>query len=127
MPDYDFYINLFGGNIIPADEFERLAAAAYEILSLAAVLALPEDSIVCRRAICYEAELLYKKGGINAFYNIDVAEIKDESLGGYSVNYKQDDILSNKMMLICGLPLSPVAYSYLQKLGLTGRVIERGV
>lgn len=122
MVTYSYYVSVFGGDIISEQDFPRIASAAFDILSLAATKPLTESD-GCLRAQCYEAELIEKNGGMDAVYNIDVTAAGRETLGDYSVQYSAKNVNSRGLNLIAGMPLSPIAYVYLQREGLTNRVI----
>lgn len=122
--DRTFYTETFKGRDIPAPDFDRLAEAASEAVYATCRLK-PDEKMITnenfKKAVCYETELLYEQGGIDAITGLSVsaAACGSESLGDYSVA----DGSSQKgvAMLTGGIPVSPVALQILKRLGLMSR------
>ena len=75
---YDFYTDVYHGNIISADDFNRLTARALTYLDSIKIADLPDIDAV-KMAICAVAELWQQteNGG----------ELASQSVGSWSVSY----------------------------------------
>lgn len=122
--DSSFYTNTFKGQEIPGDEFDRLAEAASEAI-YAACRMKPDENMVTtedfKKAVCYEVELLYEQGGLDAITGLSVAAggSDSESLGDYSVTASKSR--RGVATLAGGISVSPVALQILKRLGLMSR------
>ena len=122
--DSAFYAGTFKGREIPDSDFDRLAEAASEAI-YAACRIKPDDAMIVneefKRAVCYEAELLYEQGGLDAIMGLSVSAAAggSEHLGDYSVSAGSSQ--KGVATLVGGVPVSPVALQILKRLGLMSR------
>lgn len=122
--DSEFYTETFKGRDIPASDFDRLAEAASEAI-YAVCRVKPDDEMILtedfKKAVCYETELLYEQGGIDAITGLSVSAAAggSESLGDYSVAAGSSQ--KGVATLSGGIPVSPVALQILKRLGLMSR------
>lgn len=122
--DRGFYTETFKGREIPASDFNRLAEAASEAVYAVCRVKPDDDTIILedfKKAVCYETELLYEQGGLDAIMGLSAASAAGgaESLGDYSVSAgsSQEGVAT----LTGGIPVSPVALQILKRLGLMAR------
>ena len=122
--DAAFYAGTFKGLAIPGAEFDRLAEAASEAI-YAVCRIKPDDDMAInedfKKAVCYETELLYEQGGLDAIMGLSVSAAAggSESLGDYSASAGGSQ--KGVATLTGGLPVSPVAMQILRRLGLMSR------
>lgn len=122
--DSEFYTETFKGLEIPASDFDRLAEAASEAI-YAVCRMKPDETMILnedfKKAVCYETELLYEQGGIDAITGLSVSTASggSESLGDYSVAAGSSQ--KGVATLSGGIPVSPVALQILKRLGLMSR------
>lgn len=128
--DAQFYNGTFKGREIPTEDFARLAEAASE--TIFAVCRIKPDDCISRRldfkkAVCYETELLYEHGGIDAITGVSLASVNagSESLGDYSVSAGSSQ--KGVATLEGGIPVSPLAMQILKRLGLMSRWVYSGL
>ncbi len=112
--DYGYYLNEFGGSLIPEGEFRRVTEEGRGIL-LSLLFPLREEDFssedweVFRRALCYEAEYLFSgKNGER--------DVKAEKVGDYSVTYRAPS--DKKTVSVFGSEVSPAACHLLLSSGL---------
>lgn len=119
--DQSFYSESFGGREIPQNEFERLADIASDII-YDVCNRKPNSNIeansVFKKAVCYEVELLYEQGGVDAILGFSEAALNgnSESLGDYSISAGTTD--QTAVTTYNGIPISPLAVMSLKRLGL---------
>jgi len=120
---YDDYITEFGGEAIPAREFEHLSADASTIVDLLVTTPIVAVTEAIRRAVAYQAETLYAQGGIDATSGLaTVTSGIDEKLGDYSIG---TPYVSNEKRCysIGGVPVSGLTLAILKKEGLMSRCV----
>ena len=122
--DATFYTDTFNGREIPSADFDRLAEAASEAIYAVCRVKPDEDMILnvdFKTAVCYETELLYEQGGLDAIMGLSVSAAAggSESLGDYSVSAGNSQ--SGVATLSGGIPVSPMALQILKRLGLMSR------
>ena len=121
--DSDFYAS-FKGQEIPDPEFDRLAEAASEAIYATCIIK-PDDTMIAnddfKKAVCYETELLYEQGGLDAIMGLSVSAVagSSESLGDYSVS--SGNAGKGVATLFGGVPVSPLSLAILRRLGLMSR------
>lgn len=112
--DYGYYLNEFGGDLIPEGEFSRVFEEARRIL-LSLLFPLREedfsaqDEAIFRRALCYQGEYIFS--GKSAEVGV-----KSEKAGDYSVVYREPDV--KKAISVFGAEVSPAAAHLLLASGL---------
>jgi len=122
--DSTFYAETFKGQEIPSEDFDRIAEAASE--NIYAVCRIkPDDDMIAqtdfKKAVCYQAEMLYEQGGIDAITGLSVVSAAggSESLGDYSVS--AGSAQRAVATLVGGVPVSPIALQIMKRLGLMSR------
>lgn len=127
--DATFYADTFNGREIPSEDFDRLAEAASEAV-YAVCRIKPDDDMVVqidfKKAVCYQTEMLYEQGGIDAITGLSVASAAggSEALGDYSAS--SGSAQRAVATLEGGVPVSPVALQILKRLGLMSRWVYSG-
>lgn len=121
----DFYDNTFLGATIPEIEFERLADIASDIIYDVCIIKPTEKEIAddtFKRAICYQTEMLYNQGGVDAIVGFSESHLAlgSESLGDYSAGGSGggSTVIFDT---IGGIPVSKMALGQLRRLGLMSR------
>lgn len=120
--DYEFYTGTFGGSDVPQEDFTRLAQMASDIVD--AIVYRPISCVTERvkRAVCYEMDMLFAHGGVNAAMGQSDGEISYEMLGDYSVTAQTASQKSASTALsLNGIPISKLAESLLRAEGLMSR------
>lgn len=122
--DSAFYNDVFKGRDIPAPDFDRLAEAASEAVYAVCRVKPGDDTVILedfKKAVCYETELLYEQGGLDAIMGLSMTSAAggSESLGDYSVSAGSSQ--KGVATLIGGIPVSPLALQLLKRLGLMSR------
>lgn len=124
--DKAFYDESFGGKEIPSAEFNRLADIASDIV-FDACRKKPDDRMIVyapfKKAVCYQTELLYEQGGVDAILGFSEAAQRgnSESLGDYSVSAVTTS--QEAVMIVNGIPVSPLALMLLRSLGLMTKCV----
>lgn len=125
-----FYNDVFCGTEIPYAEFSRIEAIARDVIYDVCNKKPTDEQMQTaeyQKAICYEMEMLYQQGGIDAI--VGFAEglngITSESLGGYSVSGGANG--KEAMLAKGGIPASSLAIAQLRRLGLMSRWLYSGV
>ena len=122
--DQDFYRETFCGMEIPANEFDRIADIASDVI-FDTCSRKPDEKMsenpVFKKAVCYETELLYEQGGVDAILGFsDAAQSSgSESLGDYS--FSSGTTGQSAVMTSNGIPISPMALMSLRRLGLMSK------
>ena len=121
----DFYDNTFCGTSIPEVEFKKLADIASDVIYDVCIIKPDEDSVyedAFKKAVCYQAEMLYLQGGIDAIVGFSESSQASgsESLGDYSVGGAVSGSQAN-FNTLGGIPVSKLAIGQLRKLGLMSR------
>ena len=131
--DYEFYTATFGGDAVPQAEFARLAQMASDIVDAIVYKPITEVTDRIRRAVCYELDMLYAQGGVEAVNGQSAGKISYENLGDYSVTAQTASTASASASLsLNGIPVSKLAESLLRAEGLmsrwayAGTVVDRG-
>lgn len=112
--DYGYYLNEFGGTLIPEGEFGQVMEEGRAIL-LSLIFPLREEAMsdadvaVFRRALCYEAEYLFSG-------KVGDGSVKSEKVGDYSVTYREPS--DKKTVSVFGSEVSPAACHLLLASGL---------
>ena len=121
----DFYDKTFGGTAIPDGEFKRLSDIASDIIYDVCIIK-PSDEEVAngtfQKAVCYQTEMLYLQGGIDAIVGFSESSqaAGSESLGDYSVG-GAGNVSGAITGSLGGIPVSQMAIGQLRKLGLMQR------
>lgn len=125
-----YYNEKFCGTVIPEAEFRRIEMTAgdviYDVCSKKPT-AEQMQTEEYQKAVCYEIEMLYQQGGIDAVvgFSEGLNGITSESLGGYSVSGGANG--KESMIVKDGIPVSSLAVSQLRRLGLMSRWLYSGV
>ncbi|MBE6636711.1 MAG: hypothetical protein E7618_02770 [Ruminococcaceae bacterium] len=124
---YDYYMTTFGGRQIPEEDFDYLAEAATTVVDLLVTSPIISVTETVRRAVAYQAEVLFTQGGSDAIGGLAaVTSGIDERLGDYSIG---TPYVSNEKRCysIGGVPVSGLTLMLLKKAGLITRcVYEEG-
>lgn len=115
-----WYKDVFGGKIVPDDEFDHMARLASDVVDMVALLEItPEiaQKEQVKKATAYEMELLYQQGGDDAVNGNAEAFGGSESLDRYSYNRPSNDVLESAMDTVDGIPFSPIARRLLFRAG----------
>lgn len=123
---YEYYISEFGGNLIPENEFDVLAAASTDMIDLLVTSPIVSVTDSIRRAAAYETETLYSQGGSDALSGLaSVTSGIDERLGDYSIG---TPYVSNEKRCysIGGVPVSGMTVAILRKAGYMSRCVCTG-
>ena len=120
----EFYVSTFGGVEIPDGEFKRLADIASDVIYDVCVIKPTDKEInddTFQKAVCYQAEMLYLQGGVDAIVGFSESSQASgsESLGDYSVG--SGGSAGAIAGTIGGIPVSALAIGRLRKLGLMSR------
>lgn len=112
--DYGYYVNVFGGSIIPEGDFRRISEEAEAILTGLIYPREPDrlstaEKRLFQRAVCYEAE--YISFGVRGGDGV-----KAERVGDYAVEYHAPS--DKKSVSVGGGEISPAAVSLLFHAGL---------
>lgn len=122
--DRQFYEESFGGKEIPKEEFDRLADIASDVI-YDVCNRKPTEKEVCyvpfKKAVCYQTEILYEQGGVDAILGFSEASQRggSEHLGDYSISAgttHQEAVFTSG-----GIPISTLAIMNLRRLGLMSR------
>lgn len=124
--NYQYYFNVFKGTMIPIEEFHALAKASSVILDKIVIIPIEDVTDNVKEAMCYQAEMLYSQGGLDAVNGGSVMESGgSESLGDYSISGKSNSTQAmastSTTLLINGLPISSLALELLRQDGLMNR------
>lgn len=130
--DQSYYTQYFGGTVIPASDFTRLADIASDLIF--SLCDTKPDSCMARnrqfkKACCYQVEFLFQQGGTEAIFGRSDASQSggSEHLGNYSVSgggSGKDSAGGVKM--VNGVPVSSFTVSILEHLGLLSRWMYAG-
>lgn len=120
-----FYDETFVGTEIPNSEFERLAGIASDVIYDVCIIKPTENELaneVFQKAVCYQTEMLYLQGGIDAITGFSESSQRagSESLGDYSVGGAGNGSVAISGT-IGGIPVSQMAIGQLRRLGLMSR------
>ena len=121
----EFYENNFVATPIPYNEFERLADIASDVIYDVCIIKPTEKHLeepAFQKAVCYEVEMLYKQGGVEAIVGFSESNetAGSESLGDYSVSGSGSGT-GAKFDTLGGIPVSKLAIGQLRRLGLMSR------
>lgn len=120
--DYEFYSGTFGGSDVPQEDFTRLAQMASDIVDAIVYRPIFEVTERVKRAVCYEMDMLFAHGGVNAAMGQSDGEISYEMLGDYSVTAQTASQKSASTALsLNGIPISKLTESLLRAEGLMSR------
>jgi len=118
--DYDYYLNNFGGNLIPFDEFDFIADAATLIIDGIVSKEITEASERVKRATAYQADTIFVQGGVNAINGLPSGRNGiSETLGDYSVSVGAGSGANFKTY--GGIPVSQLSVTLLRQEGLMQR------
>lgn len=94
--DYDFYLNVYLGNVIAPEDFPRLAERAsdyvYSVTKGAAEKVSGRDSEAVRKAVCAVAEVLLDESIMNASAFSGETTVSSESVGSWSRSYSSPSL-----------------------------------
>ena len=132
--DAEFYNDTFKGRAIPSEDFDRLAEAASEAI-YAVCRVKPDEEMILnedfKKAVCYETELLYEQGGLDAIMGLSVSAAAggSESLGDYSVSAggNSSGASGSSVVIVDGIPVSSMSIMLLRRMGLMSRCAYAGV
>lgn len=89
--NYDFYLNVYLGNVIPPEEFPRLAERASEyvcgVTKGLAEKVSGRDLEAVRKAVCAVAEVILDENIMTAGVFSGEPAVSSESVGGWSRSY----------------------------------------
>lgn len=122
--DKSYYDNVFHGKEIPAEDFDRIAQAASDVVYDLCFVKPDEDMVQqddFKRAVAYQTEYINEQGGLDVIFGFSEAAQSggSESLGDYSVS--AGGTLQESVMSCNGIPVSGMAIMLLKKLGLRCR------
>lgn len=122
--DKNYYTLEYLGKVIPAADFSRLASRASDIIdSLTYGKAARAKNVIVKDAVkkatAAQAEYLFVQGDYDSYTGIPENTVTKEDIGTYSYSKKEQ---SNSKSL-GGIPISPLALSYLDAVGLRSCVI----
>ncbi len=132
--DSTYYSQTFGGSVIPASDFPRMAEIASDIVDCLCAYKIPDAMLTNEkflRAVCYQTELVYAQGGVDAISGMSEASQSggSESLGDYSVSGGSGYSSTNtdsQISMIYGIPVSPLTLMILTRLGLRSAWVYAG-
>lgn len=121
--DKDYYKSI--GFDVPTDmKFERLESIASDLIY--DVCVIKPDAVIeamedFKKAVCYEVEMLYEQGGLDAVVGFSEASQRGrtERLGSYSISGSSSN--PESVMTCNGIPVSSLSLSLLRKIGLMQR------
>lgn len=119
--DREFYVENFKGDNIAEEEFDRLADIASEVIYDVCILK-PDLVVVSsadfKKAVCYEIEMIYSQGGVDAILGFSETAMSggSEHLGDYSISSGSG--MKDAVKTLDGIPVSPMAIIILRRLGL---------
>lgn len=123
--DTAYYTETFGGSAILASEFPRMAEIASDIVDCICSFMIPASMLAndkFKRAVCYQTELIYEQGGVDAISGLSEASQSggSESLGDYSVSGggASNGGSESQFTMLYGIPISPLTLMMLTRLGL---------
>ena len=110
-------------------EFTRLLRAASDVIDMVAYQPIVTVTDHVKKAVCYEAEMLYIQGGADALAGLSVSgNGVSEQLGDYRVTrgsgYAQMINSEKHPLFVNGIPISPVAVELLRRDGLMSRLVK---
>lgn len=123
--DRTYYEDTFKGNTIPESEFDRIADIASETV-YAICYVKPKGNTLLKNqfknAVCYETELIYEQGGVDAILGMSDASQAggSESLANYSTSGASAQ-QGSSLKMYGGIPISPMSEMLLRNLGLMSR------
>ena len=121
--DAAYYTDEFKGTSIPESKFDRLAELASDVIdgliTVEMTLAEKQASANVKKATAYQLEFMYEHGGIDTILGYSDVGVTHESLGDYSVSNASGRAAFTRTS--DGIPVSPLALSYLRKDGLMCR------
>lgn len=121
--DENYYLTVFGGEVIPAADLPRYLRYASDVIDMIVYRPIAEVTDLVKKAICYEAEMLYLQGGEDALAGLSVSGNGiSEQLGDYHVTrgsgYAQMINSEKHPLFINGVPISPIAVNLLRRVKL---------
>lgn len=127
--DATYYLTVFGGEMIPAADLPRYLRYASDVIDLVVYQPITEATDNVKKAICYEAEMIYLQGGEDAMAGLSVSGNGiSEQLGDYHVTrgsgYAQMINSEKHPLFINGIPISPIAVELLRCQGYMSRLIK---
>lgn len=105
MPNLDYYLDVFGGNKIPPERFNKYILNAKYVVKYytpSAPKKLDEDLKMC---ICAVADELFKQDKIDK-------NLQSENNDGFSQTFKSNEELNNNVYSIIKFYLSNTGYMY---------------
>lgn len=122
--DKTYYNNVFHGAPIPANEFDRLADIASDVIFGICIIKPTEANLnddLFKKAVAYQVELLFLQGGIDAIVGLSEAASAgvSEHLGDYSISGGSQR--HEAVKTFNGIPVSSMALMLLRRLGLMCR------
>lgn len=113
-----YYISQYMGSEVNLSEFRILAERASEMIDLlthgkSASFSAEEMPEAVKKAVAAQVEYLTCHGGMKAYTGFPEGDVFKETIGGYSYEKNEKTPVS-----IGGIPVSPLAVSYLDSEGL---------
>ena len=129
-----YYDSEFHGRSIPANEFDRLADIASEVIYGVCRVKPDDDDVLdatFKKAVAYEVEFLQEQGGIDAILGFSDVQLSagGEHLGDYSVSAGGNSAGSSgySVIVVDGIPVSSMSIMLLRRMGLMSRWAYAGV
>lgn len=98
--DYDFYLNVYYGNVIAPEDFPRLSERAsdyvYRVTKGLAEKVSGRDMEAVQKAVCAVAEVLLDEEIMTASAFSGEATVSSESVGSWSRSYSSDELSTAK-------------------------------
>ena len=113
-----YYMTQYMGSDVDLSEFRKLAERASEMIDLlthgkSASFSKEELPEAVKKAVAAQVEYLARHGGMKAYTGFPEGDIFKDTIGGYS--YEKT---GKTPVTIGGIPVSPLAVSYLDSEGL---------
>lgn len=94
--DYDFYLNVYFGNVIAPEDFPRLSERAseyvYSVTKGLAEKVSGRDMEAVQKSVCAVAEVLLDESIMNANAFSGEAAVSSETVGGWSRSYSSTSL-----------------------------------
>lgn len=120
----EYYLNEFDGNVLPDEEIRKylkLAQEKIDSITFNRIVAIGFDNLTefqknkIKEAICFQAEYIYENGyndennrDISSYTVLDISVSKDNSNNSKTIAQRKN--------------MSEIAYDYIHKTGLDGKI-----
>lgn len=110
--DYDFYLNVYYGNVITPEDFQRLSERASEYV-YSATKGLAEkvqgrDMEAVQKAVCAVAEVLLDESIMNASAFSGESAVSSETVGSWSKSYRAPTVSASDAEYIKGRKIEAI-------------------